>query len=170
MKVIPKILIVLAVACAVVGTVVLKARQRQTQPPDRVQTAAAVSTSENVAEPSDQSAAKPETAKTLPKLLELGADKCIPCKMMAPILDELKKEYAGRLDVEFIDVWQHPKVAEQYGVRVIPTQIFIDESGKERFRHQGFFAKEDILSKWHELGYEFNADTSTIPAQPANSQ
>ncbi|MCD6288074.1 MAG: thioredoxin family protein [Candidatus Hydrogenedentes bacterium] len=90
--------------------------------------------------------------------------------MMAPILDELKKEYAGRLDVEFIDVWQHPKVAEQYGVRVIPTQIFIDESGKERFRHQGFFAKEDILSKWHELGYEFNADTSTIPAQPANSQ
>jgi thiol-disulfide isomerase/thioredoxin len=87
-----------------------------------------------------------------PRLLDLGAGKCIPCKKMAPILDELKEEYAGRMDVEFIDVWQNRDAASQYGIQSIPTQIFFDASGKELFRHEGFFAKEDILNKWEELG------------------
>jgi thioredoxin 1 len=87
-----------------------------------------------------------------PRLLDLGATKCIPCKMMAPILDELKEEYAGRLDVEFIDVWQNREAAGQYGIESIPTQIFFDAAGKELYRHQGFLAKEDILKKWEELG------------------
>ena len=89
-----------------------------------------------------------------PRLLDLGAGKCIPCKMMAPILDELKEEYAGRLDVEFIDVWQNRDAADRYGIQSIPTQIFFDASGKELYRHQGFFAKEDILKKWKELGVD----------------
>ena len=88
----------------------------------------------------------------LPKLLDLGATKCIPCKRMAPILEELKKEYAGRLEVEFIDVWQNPNAGNQYGIRLIPTQIFYDAAGKELFRHEGFFGREDILGKWKELG------------------
>ena len=67
----------------------------------------------------------------LPKLIDLGADKCIPCKMMAPVLEELKREYEGRLDVEFVDVWRLPGVAGEYGVQSIPTQIFFDASGKE---------------------------------------
>ena len=87
----------------------------------------------------------------LPRLLELGADKCIPCKMMAPILDELRREYAGRLQVDFIDVWKNPDAGETYGVRVIPLQIFFDAKGQELFRHEGFFAKADILAKWSEL-------------------
>ncbi len=86
-----------------------------------------------------------------PRLLDLGAGKCIPCKMMAPILNELKEQYADRLDVEFIDVWQNRDAAGQYGIQSIPTQIFFDAAGKELYRHQGFFAKEDILKKWREL-------------------
>ena len=96
-------------------------------------------------------------AKPLPRLLDLGATKCIPCKMMAPILEELKKEYAGRMNVEFIDVWVNPDAGKQYGIEMIPTQIFFDASGKELFRHVGFFAKEDILAKWKELGVELAA-------------
>ena len=74
--------------------------------------------------------------------------------MMAPILDELKEEYAGRLDVEFIDVWQNRDAADRYGIQSIPTQIFFDASGKELYRHQGFIAKDDILKKWQALGID----------------
>ena len=90
--------------------------------------------------------------KQLPRLVDLGAGTCIPCKMMAPILEELKQEYANRLQVEFIDVWKNPNAGKEYGIRIIPTQIFFGASGKELFRHEGFFSKEDILSKWKQLG------------------
>jgi thioredoxin 1 len=89
-----------------------------------------------------------------PRLLDLGATTCIPCKKMIPVLEELKTEYKGRLDVEFLDVFRLPGVADQYGVQSIPAQIFFDASGKELYRHQGFFAKEDILKKWRELGID----------------
>lgn len=104
---------------------------------------------------SQGSAPKPSAA--LPRLVDLGAGKCIPCKMMAPILEELKAQHAGRLDVVFIDVWQNPDAGRPYGIRVIPTQIFYSPDGKELFRHEGFFSKEDILKKWKELGFEFAA-------------
>ncbi len=98
----------------------------------------------------------------IPRLVDLGAEKCIPCKMMAPILDELKANYVGVLDVQFIDVWhqENAEQAEKYGIRSIPTQIFISPEGKELFRHEGFFAKEDILAKWKELGFDLNAKAS----------
>ena len=92
-----------------------------------------------------------EQAK-LPKLIDLGADKCIPCKMMAPILEELKSEYAGRLEVVFIDVWKNPEKGREYGIRVIPTQIFYDADGNEFYRHVGFFSKEDILKTFRKKG------------------
>ena len=98
--------------------------------------------------------AKPKIVK-LPKLVDLGADKCIPCKMMAPILEELKKDFAGKLEVVFIDVWKNADEGSKYKIRVIPTQIFYNPEGKELFRHEGFYSKEDILAKWKELGYEF---------------
>ncbi|MCK4629611.1 MAG: thioredoxin family protein [Sedimentisphaerales bacterium] len=88
----------------------------------------------------------------LPRLLDLGASKCIPCKLMAPILEELKKEYAGTFNVEFIDVWKNPGAGREYGIRMIPTQIFYDASDKEMFRHEGFMSKEDILAKWKDIG------------------
>jgi thioredoxin 1 len=97
---------------------------------------------------------KSETSKRLPRLVDLGADKCIPCKMMAPILEELKKEYAEVFNVEFIDIWKNPDAGKKYNIRVIPTQIFFDASGNELFRHEGFFSKEDILAKWRQFGAE----------------
>jgi thioredoxin 1 len=94
--------------------------------------------------------------KKLPKLLDLGAGKCIPCKLMAPILEELKKEYAGKLEVEFIDIWKDPDAGKKYGIKLIPTQIFYDKDGKELFRHEGFLGKADILAKWKELGVKLD--------------
>ncbi len=94
----------------------------------------------------------------LPRLVDLGADKCIPCKMMAPVLEELKKEYKGQMEVEFIDVWKNPDAGKPYKINLIPTQMFFDAAGKELFRHEGFFAKKDILAKWKELGVEFKAE------------
>ncbi len=93
---------------------------------------------------------------TLPRLLDLGADKCVPCKMMVPVLDELEKGLDGKLDVAFLDVWKNPQEAKQYKIKLIPTQIFFDPDGKELYRHEGFFARDDILAKWLELGYEFH--------------
>ncbi len=98
--------------------------------------------------------ATPEPPKPLPKLLDLGADKCIPCKQMAPILEELRVQYAGVFEVVFIDVWKNPAEADKYKIRIIPTQIFYGADGKELFRHTGFYSKEQILAKWRQLGVD----------------
>ena len=92
----------------------------------------------------------------LPRLLDLGSKSCIPCKMMAPILEELKTENAGRLRVDFIDVNEDRQAAVQYRIKLIPTQIFFDAAGKELFRHEGFYPKEEILAKWKALGVSLN--------------
>ncbi|MEI6809045.1 MAG: thioredoxin family protein [bacterium] len=105
----------------------------------------------------------PEAAsqgKAIPRVVDLGAAKCIPCKMMAPILEDLKKTYAGKLDIEFIDVWVNPDAGKKYGINLIPTQIFYDAAGKELFRHEGFFGKDDILAKWKELGVDLPSGSS----------
>lgn len=91
----------------------------------------------------------------LPRLVDLGADKCVPCKLMAPILEDLENNLAGQLDVEFIDVWKNRERAKEFGIRMIPTQIFYGSNGKELFRHQGFYSMDDILAKWRELGFVF---------------
>ena len=93
-----------------------------------------------------------------PRLVDLGAGRCIPCRQMAPILEQLRDEYAGKFEVMFIDVWKDPDAANPYRIRVIPTQIFYDANGKELFRHVGFFSREQILGKWRELGFAFTAE------------
>ena len=98
--------------------------------------------------------------EALPRLVDLGSDKCIPCKQMAPILEELRNEYQGSLVIEFIDVWKDPEAGKPFGVRVIPTQVFIDASGNERYRHEGFLGKAAILAKWGELGVVLNPGTA----------
>lgn len=111
---------------------------------------------ENLSPPDQKETATASKQIKLPKLIDLGADKCIPCKMMAPILEELESEYAGRLEVVFIDVWKEPERGKEYGVRLIPTQIFYDADGNEFYRHEGFFSKEDILNAFKEKGIDFN--------------
>jgi thioredoxin 1 len=145
MKTPAKIVIILLVVGAAAAAIVLKGNKSSNAA--NSSTPVATTTAESAA------AAADATAK-LPKLLDLGATKCIPCKMMAPILEELKKEYVGKMKVEFIDVWQNEDAGKTYGVEMIPTQIFFDANDKELFRHTGFFGKEDILAKWKELGVD----------------
>jgi len=95
----------------------------------------------------------------LPRLVDLGSTTCIPCKMMAPILEELKTEYHGRLVVDVIDVQKERETVQGYGIRVIPTQVFFDSQGQELFRHEGFMSKEAILDKWKELGVDLEVDS-----------
>ena len=85
-------------------------------------------------------------------MIDLGASSCVPCKMMAPILEELKKEYAGRANIVFIDVWKDPAQAKKYGIRAIPTQIFFDADGKEVHRNTGFMDKNRIVEVLKKLG------------------
>jgi thioredoxin 1 len=85
-------------------------------------------------------------------LVDLGSHKCIPCKMMAPIIEDLQKEYAGRASVIFIDVWEHRDQAQRFGIRAIPTQIFYDRQGREVSRHMGFLDKKSIVSVFQKLG------------------
>jgi thioredoxin 1 len=90
--------------------------------------------------------------KDMVTMIDIGARKCIPCKMMAPILEELEKEYKGKAAIVFIDVWQTPEEGKKYRIRSIPTQIFYDREGKENYRHEGFFDKESIVGKLEQLG------------------
>lgn len=90
----------------------------------------------------------------LPRLVDLGADRCVPCKAMAPILASLRTEYAGQFEVQFIDVWKNPGAGEPYRIFGIPTQIFFDAAGRELYRHSGFFSKDEILATWKRLGYD----------------
>ncbi|MCW7755032.1 thioredoxin family protein [Desulfobotulus sp. H1] len=92
--------------------------------------------------------------KGMVTMIDLGAESCIPCKMMAPILKELEKEYEGRAAIVFIDVWKHRDQARKYGIRGIPTQIFFDKEGKEAGRHVGFMDKKSIEDVLKQLGVE----------------
>ena len=85
-------------------------------------------------------------------MIDLGAKKCIPCKMMAPILAKLEKEYAGRAAVVFLDVWEDPAPAKRFGIRAIPTQIFFDKEKKEVYRHEGFLSEEAIIKQLETMG------------------
>jgi len=77
--------------------------------------------------------------------MELGADRCIPCKQMQPIMKEIAAAFPDRVQVIFYDVWKDSAPAEKYGIQLIPTQVFVDQTGKEISRHVGLFPKEEII-------------------------
>ncbi len=91
-------------------------------------------------------------SKHLVTFIELGADRCIPCKAMQPIMKEIAETYAERIQVVFYDVWKDPEPGRKYMIQLIPTQVFIDRKGNEIFRHVGLFPKEDILKMLKEKG------------------
>lgn len=158
-----KLIAVVVVLVAVAGVVVLKQGDKTiakntalaTQSTEEVVTEAPADSAETAV---DQPQSIPAA---LPQLVDLGAGKCIPCKAMAPILEALREDFAGQFDVTFIDVWENRAAGEVYGIKMIPTQIFIDAEGKELFRHEGFYSREEILAKWNELGVQIN-----VPATP----
>ena len=100
-------------------------------------------------------AAKPKPKPkpvALPKIVELGSTNCIPCKMMVPVLEQLKKEYKGKLLVEAIDVQKNPDAKGKYKVRMIPTQILFNGKRKEIARHLGYWPKDDIIAEFKKHG------------------
>lgn len=143
-----KITVIAALALAIIAVLVLK------------------NTKQNENNTGDTSTGKPEVAVhisdkeesvKLPKLMELGSNTCTPCKLMKPILENLKKTHDGKLIVQIIDVKENPELKKKHEVKLIPTQIFFDAEGKELFRHEGFYSEESILSKWKELNIDFDA-------------
>jgi thioredoxin 1 len=101
--------------------------------------------------------AEPGTGPEVPvkgmvTMVDLGAKTCIPCKMMAPVLEKLEKEYRGKASILFIDVSKDPDQAKRFAIRVIPTQIFYDKQGKEVLRHTGFMSEEAIVTQLKQMG------------------
>ena len=89
--------------------------------------------------------------KGMVNMIDLGAKKCIPCKMMAPIMERMEKKYKGKAMVVSIDVWERREQAARFRIRAIPTQIFFDKEGKEVYRHVGFMSEEQIVQVMEKL-------------------
>ena len=142
MKTPVRILVLLLVAGAAIAALSLKSHKTKTPP----------------LEAPGETAVLSEAAEATPRLVDLGAGKCIPCKAMKPILDDLKLNHTHQFSTTFIDVWENPDAGKNHGVRMIPTQIFYDADGKELLRHEGFMSKEDIFKAWQELGYNISAN------------
>ena len=96
--------------------------------------------------------AKPAIPKTLPTLLDFGRGKCIPCKRMKPILEEMIKECEGKAVIRILDIDQEKELTEKNKIMMIPTQVFYDTTGREVYRHVGFFEKDSMRTHLRALG------------------
>lgn len=99
--------------------------------------------------------------KGMVTMVDLGAKKCIPCKMMASIMEGLEKEYKDRAAIVFIDVWENKGQEQKFGIHLIPTQIFFDKEGKEVYRHEGFLSKGSIEAELEKLGVKAGNSNET---------
>lgn len=90
--------------------------------------------------------------KGMVTMLDLGATKCIPCKMMAPIMAKLEKAYKEKAHIIFIDVWEHREQAQRFKIKSIPTQIFFNKAGEEVYRHVGFLDEKSIVNQLTQMG------------------
>jgi thioredoxin 1 len=120
---------------------------------DVQESGAAVPTDNATAATDDGQTFSPESRAQV-TFVELGSDSCIPCKEMRPIMAEIEKKYSGSVEVVFYDVYEQGDKAEEFAVRVIPTQVFLDESGNEFYRHEGFLTLMAIESLLAERGIE----------------
>jgi thioredoxin len=101
---------------------------------------------------SEPASAQEVPVKDMVTMVDLGAKTCIPCKLMAPIMEKLEKDYKGQAAIVFLDVSKEPDLAKRFGISVIPTQIFYDKQGKEVFRHTGFMSEEAIVTQLKKMG------------------
>ncbi len=88
--------------------------------------------------------------------IELGSVNCIPCKKMQPVMKAIEQQYGAKVKIIFYDVWtdEQAPYAKKYGIRLIPTQVFLDENGKEFFRHEGFYPEVEIHKLFKQQGLE----------------
>ena len=115
----------------------------------------------------EESSPVPEVpVKNMVTMVDLGAGKCIPCKMMAPIIKSLQEEYVGKAAIVFIDVWKHPEQNRRFNAYTIPTQVFYNKNGDEIYRHEGFFGKDSILAILKKAG----VDVVETPDPPKSGQ
>jgi len=91
-----------------------------------------------------ESASGSAAAKAQVTFVELGSVNCVPCKAMQPVMRQLEKTFGDQIKIIFHDVWQDDTPAKTYNIRLIPTQVFLDQDGKEFHRHEGFYPLEDI--------------------------
>lgn len=100
-------------------------------------------------------------SETLVTFVELGSVNCIPCKQMQPVMKEIEKKYGEQIKVVFYDVWkpEQKKYAKKYGIKLIPTQVFLDKQGKEFFRHEGFFSEKEIDKILQEKGLKIKDES-----------
>lgn len=105
-----------------------------------------------------QTSSKNVPARPKITFVELGSVNCIPCKKMQPVMKAIEKKYGEKVKVIFYDVWteEQQPFAKQYGIRLIPTQVFLDENGKEFFRHEGFFPEDEIHKIFKQRGLTQN--------------
>jgi thioredoxin 1 len=98
--------------------------------------------------------AAPKTA--IPRMVDLGRGQCTPCKMMVPVLAELKQTYASVIDIEYINITENPGAMEKLGlpVRAVPFQVFYDASGKIVKKHYGYMSRDEIVNAFKELGFD----------------
>jgi thioredoxin 1 len=79
--------------------------------------------------------------------IELGSVRCIPCQKMQIVMKSIEKKYGNQVRIVFHDVWtpEGKPFGRQYGIEAIPTQVFLDENGKEFSRHEGFFPEAELV-------------------------
>lgn len=108
------------------------------------------------AKPANKSNPEDGEKKYKVTFIELGSVRCIPCQQMQPIMKSIEEKYGKDVKVVFHDVWTEAGApyAKQYGIDAIPTQVFLDETGKEYFRHVGFFAEEELVKVLQQKGVE----------------
>jgi len=97
---------------------------------------------------------KPGSSVYKVTFIELGSVRCIPCQMMQPVMKSIEEKFGEQVNVVFYDVWtpEGRPYAQQYGIQAIPTQVFLDENGKEYFRHDGYFPEEELVKVLNEKG------------------
>lgn len=101
----------------------------------------------------EASASVPQVpAKGMVTMVDLGASGCIPCEIMSHEVDSLQKKYQGKAAIYFINIRNHPEEGQKFGIKLIPTQIFYDKSGKEVYRHEGVMLEGTIIAKLQDLG------------------
>jgi thioredoxin 1 len=93
---------------------------------------------------SESKSTPPSAPKAMVTFIELGSVNCIPCRAMQPIMRELEREFGNQIQIKFYDILKDDAPTKTYGIRVMPTQVFLDQEGREFHRHEGFYPLADI--------------------------
>jgi len=90
--------------------------------------------------------------------IELGSVRCIPCQQMQVVMKSIEAKYGKEVKIDFYDVWTEAgkPFGVKYSIEAIPTQVFLDETGKEYFRHVGYFPEEELVKVLQQKGVKLN--------------